>query len=164
MGSIDKIINNVIDIMEMGCSMLWSDLKRLMIKIIKVLNTRVKRVETGGVKNDKSSNGMNTSVKMVSEEEEAYARQMIKLKMMIREEEFQDFNSLDSKGINLAEGPLDESVFQDPMGLSKLTTSLSSSVKRDENGFPIDLKSKLRMSGKPMGENDKMDSKGIEDD
>ena len=140
--------------MEMGSSMLWSDLKRLMIKIIKVLNTRVKRVETGGVKNDKSSNGM-----MVSEEEEAYARQMIKLKMMIREEEFQDFNSLDSKGIKL-----DESVFQDPMGLSKLTTSLSSSVKRDENGFPIDLKSKLRMSGKPMGENDKMDSKGIEDD
>jgi len=159
MGSVNKIINNVIDIMEMGSSMLWSDLKRLMIKIIKVLNTRVKRVETGGVKNDKSSNGM-----MVSEEEEAYARQMIKLKMMIREEEFQDFNSLDSKGINLAEGPLDESVFQDPMGLSKLTTSLSSSVKRDENGFPIDLKSKLRMSGKPMGENDKMDSKGIEDD
>jgi len=132
-----KIINNLIDIMEMGSSMLWSDLKRLMIKIIKVL-----RVETGGVKNDKSSNGMNTRV--VSEEEEAYARQMIKLKMMIREEEFQDFNSLDSKGINLAEGPLDESVFQDPMGLSKLTTSLSSSVKRDENGFPIDLKSKLR--------------------
>ena len=66
---------------------------------------------------------------------------------------------MDSKGIKL-----DESVFQDPMGLSKLTTSLSSSVKRDENGFPIDLKSKLRMSGKPMGENDKMDSKGIEDD
>ena len=149
-----SIINNLIDIMEMGSSMLWSDLKRLMIKIIKVL-----RVETGGVKNDKSSNGMNTRVKMVSEEEEAYARQMIKLKMMIREEEFQDFNSLDSKGIKL-----DESVFQDPMGLSKLTTSLSSSVKRDENGFPIDLKSKLRMSGKPMGENDKMDSKGIEDD
>ena len=150
-----KIINNLIDIMEMGSSMLWSDLKSGMIKIIKVL-----RVE----ENDKSSNGMNTRVKMVSEEEEAYARQMIKLKMMIREEEFQDFNSMDSKGINLAEGPLDESVFQDPMGLSKLTTSLSSSVKRDENGFPIDLKSKLRMSGKPMGENDKMDSKGIEDD
>jgi hypothetical protein len=107
-----KIINNLIDIMEMGSSMLWSDLKRLMIKIIKVL-----RVE----ENDKSSNG-------ISEEEEAYARQMIKLKMMIREEEFQDFNSMD------------ESVFQDPMGLSKLTTS----VKRDENGFPIDLKSKLR--------------------
>lgn len=115
-----KIINNLIDIMEMGSSMLWSDLKSGMIKIIKVL-----RVETGGVKNDKSSNG-------ISEEEEAYARQMIKLKMMIREEEFQDFNSMD------------ESVFQDPMGLSKLTTSLSSSVKRDENGFPIDLKSKLR--------------------
>ena len=118
-----KIINNLIDIMEMGSSMLWSDLKSGMIKIIKVLNTRVKRVES--VKNDKSSNG-------ISEEEEAYARQMIKLKMMIREEEFQDFNSMD------------ESVFQDPMGLSKLTTSLSSSVKRDENGFPIDLKSKLR--------------------
>ena len=87
-----KIINNLIDIMEMGSSMLWSDLKSGMIKIIKVL-----RVE----ENDKSSNGMNTRVKMVSEEEEAYARQLYMMEM-----------------------------YRD--------------VYRDENGFPIDLKSKLR--------------------
>ena len=100
-----SILDNIIEIMKMGMSIVWSDLKRMMFDIIKVLNTRVKRVES--VKNDKSSNGMNTRVKMVqersssSEEEEAYARQLYMMEM-----------------------------YRD--------------VYRDENGFPIDLKSKLR--------------------
>ncbi len=87
-----SILDNIIEIMKMGMSIVWSDLKRMMFDIIKVL-----RVE----ENDKSSNGMNTSVKMVSEEEEAYARQLYMMEM-----------------------------YRD--------------VYRDENGFPIDLKSKLR--------------------
>ena len=89
-----SILDNIIEIMKMGMSIVWSDLKRMMFDIIKVL-----RVES--VKNDKSSNGMNTRVKMVSEEEEAYARQLYMMEM-----------------------------YRD--------------VYRDENGFPIDLKSKLR--------------------
>ena len=93
-----SILDNIIEIMKMGMSIVWSDLKRMMFDIIKVL-----RVE----ENDKSSNGMNTRVKMVqersssSEEEEAYARQLYMMEM-----------------------------YRD--------------VYRDENGFPIDLKSKLR--------------------
>jgi hypothetical protein len=109
MGSIDKIINNVIDIVEMGSSMIWSDLKSMSVKIIKVLRV---------VENDKLSNGMNTRV-ISDEEMEARERQLMKLKMMNR-------------------------VFQDPTGLSKLTTGRyhHNSVSRDENGFPMELHSK----------------------
>ena len=95
-----SILDNIIEIMKMGMSIVWSDLKRMMFDIIKVLSVE-------SVENDKSSNGMNTRVKMVqersssSEEEEAYARQLYMMEM-----------------------------YRD--------------VYRDENGFPIDLKSKLR--------------------
>ena len=94
-----SILDNIIEIMKMGMSIVWSDLKRMMFDIIKVLSVEsVDRIELNS-QNDKSSNGMNTRV--VSEEEEAYARQLYMMEM-----------------------------YRD--------------VYRDENGFPIDLKSKLR--------------------
>lgn len=100
-----KIINNLIDIVEMGSSMLWSDIKMISRDIMKVIKVEtITSVES--VENDKLSNGIS------DEEKEARERQLYMMEVY----DFSEFTS--------------ETFSRDAM--------------RDENGFPIDLKSKLR--------------------